>query len=110
MQKKKIIIFKQYSSGIPFTVGTEIASVRRNTKEENFMKSIWARRLPSPGTLWPFDLQDISFIGANVLWNVTTVNCDLINKHWKAFQRGMLKFCQSKHVLGNINRAKRVGI
>ena len=64
---------------------------------ENFMKSIWARRLQSSGTLWPFDLQDIGFIGANVLWSVTT---DLINKH----------FCQSKHVLGNINRAKTVGI
>ena len=74
------------------------------------MKSIWVRRLQSPDTLWPFDLQDISFFGANVLWNVTAVSCDLINKHWKAFQRGMLKFCQSKHVLGNINRAKRVGI
>ena len=53
MQKKKIIIFKQYSSGVPFTVGTEIASVRRNTTEENFLKSIWARRLQSPDTCGP---------------------------------------------------------
>ena len=40
-------------------------------------------------TLWPFDLQDISFIGANILLSVTT---DLINKHWKAFQAWNAKF------------------